>query len=131
MHTIVVCPIASIRDDFPIARIPVLALLSLCVVSTAGCVGAPNQTAPAVQKTHSVTLNWSPSTSAVVGYYVYRSTSPDGPWIRLGATVETVLSYTDSSIQGGQLYFYAVSAVDSDNLESDLSDAASAVIPSP
>jgi fibronectin type 3 domain-containing protein len=123
--------VLDIRGNFPIARISVLALLSLCVVSTVGCVGAPNQTAPSVQKVHSVTLNWSPSTSDVVGYYVYRSTSPDGPWIRRGTTAETGLSYTDSSLQGGQVYNYAVSSVDSDNVESALSDAVSAVIPSP
>lgn len=120
------------RGDSPIAKISFLALLALCVVSTVGCAGTPSQTAaPSVKKAHSVTLNWSPSASDVIAYYVYRSTSANGPWIRLGATADTALSYMDPSVQGGQVYFCAVSAVGSDNLEGDLSDSVSAVIPSP
>jgi len=73
---------------------------------------------------------WNPDTP-VIGYYVYRSTSPDGPWMRLNTSIETALSYTDSSVQGGQVYYYAVSAIGSDYVESSFSDAISAVIPLP
>jgi fibronectin type 3 domain-containing protein len=107
------------------ARISVLAFL-LCVVSATGCAGIADQTA------HSVRLNWGPSTSVVVGYYVYRSTtSSEGPWIRLSASVDTALSYTDSTVQGGQVYFYAVSAVSFNGRESDLSNVVLAEIPFP
>jgi fibronectin type 3 domain-containing protein len=81
--------------------------------------------------THSVTLNWSPSSSDVIGYYIYRGGSSDGPWTRLIASTETALSYTDTTVQAGQLYFYAVSSVGSDDLESALSGTVSAQIPSP
>lgn len=87
--------------------------------------------AGAGQNAHSVTLGWSPSTSTVIGYFVYRGASSDGPWMRLSASIDTVLSYTDSTVQAGQLYFYAVSSVDSEDLESALSDAVSVLIPSP
>ena len=106
----------------PILRLSVLALLALCVVSTAGCVAA-------TEHAHSVTLSWNPSTSPVTGYNVYRSTSSDGPWMRLNATIETALSYTDSGVQRGKVYFYAVSSIGSDYAEGDRSDAVSAAIP--
>jgi fibronectin type 3 domain-containing protein len=110
------------------ARISVLVLFAFFVISTVGCVGTP-RTAPSVQNARSITLKWNPETSDVVGYYVYRSASSDGPWMRLNASIETTISFTDSSVQGGQLYFYAVSAVSFDYVESDLSQALSVAIP--
>lgn len=83
-----------------------------------------------IQPAHSVTLNWDASTSDVVGYNVYRGASSDGPWTDL-ASAGAGLSYTDSSVQAGQLYFYAVTAVGSDYIESVLSNTVSAMIPSP
>lgn len=79
---------------------------------------------------HSATLSWNASTSAVAGYFVYRSTN-GGPYTKLNTTEDTSLTYTDSSVVAGQTYSYAVTAVTSDNVESDYSNQVTATIPSP
>jgi hypothetical protein len=77
---------------------------------------------------HSVTLNWNASTSPVQGYYVYRGTTSGGPYTRL-SSLEAALSYVDTSVTSGTTYYYAVTAVDSTNLESAYSNRASASLP--
>ncbi|HXJ17541.1 MAG TPA: choice-of-anchor D domain-containing protein [Candidatus Polarisedimenticolia bacterium] len=85
--------------------------------------------APTVQ--HSVTLNWQPSTSQVIGYFVYRGAPSGGALSKLNASAEPSTTYTDSSVAGGQSYVYAVSAVDSNNVESAYSNQVSVTVPSP
>jgi hypothetical protein len=77
---------------------------------------------------HSVALNWDASTSDVVGYYVYRVLA-DGTYAKINSAPVVPTNYTDASIQAGQTYTYVVSAVNSDNTESDYSDPAVAIIP--
>lgn len=50
------------------------------------------------QSTYSVQLTWQASTSNVVGYNMYRSTTDGGPYVRINATLVTPLTYTDSSV---------------------------------
>jgi fibronectin type 3 domain-containing protein len=78
---------------------------------------------------HSVSLSWDASTSPEVGYNVYRSTQSGGPYTKLNSSVLITLAYTDSSVQSGSTYFYAATAVDSNNVESAYSNIATAVIP--
>lgn len=78
---------------------------------------------------HSVTLNWQPSSSAVIGYFVYRGVSVNG-LSRLVASANPSTSYTDSSVAGGQTYFYAVTSVDSSNVESAQAGPISVTVPS-
>ncbi len=60
-----------------------------------------------------VILTWSaPSSnggSSITGYKVYRGTSSGGEVLL--TTVGNVLTYTDSSLTNGQIYYYTVSAV--------------------
>jgi hypothetical protein len=77
---------------------------------------------------YSVELTWSPSTTIdVAGYDVYRGLISDGPYTMLTTTAAT--TYTDTDVQSGQTYYYALTAVDSNNDESAYSTAASATIP--
>jgi hypothetical protein len=76
-----------------------------------------------------VTLNWSPSTSTVVGYYVYRATGVGAQLSKFSGIV-TSTSYQDTSVAAGHTYIYAVTSVDSNNVESDLSTPVSVTIPS-
>lgn len=85
--------------------------------------------APAVQ--HSVTLSWQPSTSQVIGYFIYRATPSGGTLSRLNASVDASTDYTDTSVASGKSYDYAVRAVDSTNVESVNSNQVSVTIPSP
>jgi hypothetical protein len=80
---------------------------------------------------HTVSLNWSPSTSTGISYYkVYRGTVSGGPYSLLATNV-SVTSYTDSNVQSGRTYYYVTTAVDSSGVESGYSDIAPAVIPMP
>ena len=78
----------------------------------------------------SVALNWDKSAAQVVGYFVYRSSKSSGPYAKLNAQANPDTSYTDSSVSGGQMYFYVVTAVNSENIESSFSNEISVTIPS-
>ena len=78
---------------------------------------------------HSADLSWSPSSSTVVGYNVYRSTTPGGPYAKVNSSVDPSTIYTDSSVQNGQTYYYVSTAVNSDGAESGHSNQLQMVIP--
>jgi hypothetical protein len=91
--------------------------------SLAGTGAAPPQ--------HSVSLGWTASTSTVAGYNVYRGTQSGGPYAVLNGSPDASTSYTDTSVQAGQTYYYVVTAVDNAGVESVFSNQAQAVIPTP
>jgi Abnormal spindle-like microcephaly-assoc'd, ASPM-SPD-2-Hydin/Cep192 domain 4 len=78
---------------------------------------------------HSVALSWSPSTSSVIGYNVYSSTVSGGSYTKLTATPVATAGYTDTSVQSGDTYYYVVTSVDSNDVESVFSNEVSATIP--
>jgi hypothetical protein len=78
---------------------------------------------------HSVALSWNPSTSAVVGYFVYRGDGSTGSLSKLTASAIPTTTYVDSSVVDGQTYGYAVTSVDSSNVESGYSNQSSVTIP--
>ncbi len=78
---------------------------------------------------HSVALNWDGSSSTVVGYFVYRSSKPSGPYAKMNPSADSSTSYSDTSVAGGQVYYYVVTAVDSSNIESSYSNQVSVTIP--
>jgi hypothetical protein len=80
---------------------------------------------------HSVSLGWTASTSTVSGYNVYRGSQSGGPYVAVNSGLDASTSYTDSSVQAGQTYYYVVTAVDGSGTESVYSNQAQAVIPTP
>jgi Abnormal spindle-like microcephaly-assoc'd, ASPM-SPD-2-Hydin len=79
---------------------------------------------------YSVTLHWDASSSSgIVGYYLYRSTSSSGGYARLVTSPLSGLQYTDGTVQPGATYYYEVTAVDSAGKESTPTAAAKAIIP--
>lgn len=78
---------------------------------------------------YSVNLSWDPSSSQVVGYNVYRSNQSGGPYARINPGLDPNTAYTDSSVVGGQTYYYATTSVNSAGEESSYSNLAQAVIP--
>jgi hypothetical protein len=52
----------------------------------------------------SVTLNWSTPSDPIVGYHVYRSSSPSGPFSRLNGSLIAANSYTDTTSPGTSTY---------------------------
>jgi fibronectin type 3 domain-containing protein len=67
----------------------------------------------------------------VVGYNVYRGSQSGGPYSKLNSALDANTTDTDSSVAGGQTYYYVVTAVDSTGLESGYSNQVQAVIPFP
>jgi uncharacterized repeat protein (TIGR03803 family) len=85
---------------------------------------------PAFAAGHTVGLSWDASTSQnIIGYNIYRGPSANGPYTRINATLNPPTNYTDSTVQGGQTYFYVTTAVDSQQVESGYSNQTMAVIP--
>lgn len=58
----------------------------------------------------SVTLNWQASADSVLGYHVYRSASPGGPFARLTGSLVTGNTFADTTA-GPNTYSYMVRAV--------------------
>jgi fibronectin type 3 domain-containing protein len=77
----------------------------------------------------SVTLNWG-SVSDVVGYFVYRSSKSSGPYTKLNAQADSGTSYTDSRVAKGDTYYYVVTSVNAENVQSTYSKQISVTIPS-
>jgi hypothetical protein len=81
--------------------------------------------------THSVNLSWTASTSTVVGYNVYRSSQSGGPYTILDSSLIANTTFTDTTVQAGQTYYYVTTAVDTNNVESVFSNQVSAAVPTP
>lgn len=72
----------------------------------------PAHVAGAVSPAGAVTLNWAPSTDpGVLGYHVYRASSPDGPFTRLTAAPVSDGSFIDPTATPDFSYTYMVRGV--------------------
>jgi len=81
------------------------------------------------QQAHTATLGWVASTSTMTGYYVYRSTVDGGPYILLTSSPVAGLTYTDTTVQSGQTYYYVTTSVDSGGNQSGFSNQVQAIVP--
>jgi hypothetical protein len=78
---------------------------------------------------HSVSLTWSGSTSVVIGYNVYSSTISGGPYARLNTFAIATTNYTDASVEAGRTYYFVVTSISPDNVESAYSRQVSVIVP--
>ena len=103
---------------------------SVTIVSNAGGLVVP-LSGSGNAAADSVSLTWTASSSSdVVGYYAYRSTTSGSGYVKLDpSSPASTEQYTDSTVQSGTTYYYVVTAVDSNDVESDYSGQATAVIP--
>jgi len=67
--------------------------------------------------------------SAVSGYYVYRTAVSGGGYTKLNASPNSSVSYTDTSVQNSQTYYYVTTAVNAAGTESAYSNEVTAVVP--
>ncbi len=66
-----------------------------------------------------ITLNWEPSPSVdAVRYVLYRNTSPDGSFSELKKLNNDTFTFEDFVNEDGKRYFYKVTTIDKDGLES-------------
>jgi len=79
---------------------------------------------------HQVTVNWSESAS-VAGFNVYRSTVSGSGYTKMNGTLISSTSYVDTAVTAGATYYYVVTAVDGNGVESAYSTQASATVPTP
>lgn len=77
---------------------------------------------------HGVSLSWTPSSSNVIGYFVYRGTVSGGPYTKVNAAVDSQPTFMDSGLASGT-YYYVVTSVDSSGTESGFSNEVQVVIP--
>jgi ASPM-SPD-2-Hydin domain-containing protein len=66
---------------------------------------------------YSVNLFWN-SSSDVVGYNVYRSTTASGTYSKINPSLDSNTAYTDGTVVSGHTYYYAATAVNSSGQES-------------
>jgi hypothetical protein len=79
--------------------------------------------------TRTVSLNWTASSSSgVSGYNVYRATTQGGPFVKVNSALITGTTFSDT-VQTGQTYYYAATAVNTNQSESVYSNIATAVVP--
>jgi hypothetical protein len=83
----------------------------------------------AAQQAHSVALSWTPSTSIVLGYNVYRSTVSGNQYSLVNSFPVILPGFTDTTVQNGTTYYYVTTAVDLLGNESVFSNQVSAPIP--
>jgi hypothetical protein len=93
--------------------------------------GSQSQTSNTPSTSHAVDLSWAASSSSVLGYYVYRGTQSGGPYTKLNSNPSADTSYNDTTVQAGKTYYYVVTSVGTDSVESSYSNQATAVVPSP
>ena len=67
----------------------------------------------------------------MVGYNVYRGSNSGGPYIQINPTVDPSTTYTDTTVVGGNTYYYVSTSLASSGIESGFSNQVKAVIPSP
>lgn len=81
---------------------------------------------------HYAALNWVASTSpSIAGYNVYRSSTSGGPYTKLNSSLIAATTFTDTTVQAGQTYYYVATAVNASSQESIYSAQISALIPTP
>ena len=76
-----------------------------------------------------VKLNWEESPASVGGYLIYRSSDPTGPYTRLSSQAIPSAEYVDTGLAAGHTYYYVVTAVGADDVESEYSAPISATVP--
>ena len=77
---------------------------------------------------HSVTIAWNASSSPVAGYNVYRE-GQSGSAIKLTVRIVEGTQYTDTTVEGGKIYSFYVTAVDFKGLESKPSARITVTVP--
>ena len=110
-------------------------VFELCILAgvfwTCWACGGTSPSSKAIEPTkHTVVLSWTASTTPQVKYNIYRGTEHLGPYpTKLNSNPQTLTTFTDSSVQNGAIYYYVVTAVDTQSVESGYSNEVQAVIP--
>ena len=104
---------------------------SLAVASAEGgsLLSIPLAATGAASSQSAIRLNWEESPVTVAGYVVYRSAEPSGPFTRVSSEAVPSGGYTDTGLAAGHTYYYVVTSLDSDQVESEYSEPIAATVP--
>jgi Abnormal spindle-like microcephaly-assoc'd, ASPM-SPD-2-Hydin len=69
-----------------------------------------------------VALKWNAGENAPGGYFIYRSSQSGGPYSKLQNAALPSPEFTDTGLAAGHTYYYVVTSVDANNVESEYSD---------
>jgi hypothetical protein len=84
----------------------------------------------ALAAAHTVGLSWDASTFAnVVGYNVYHGPSANGPNTKINSSLDPNTTYSATTLQAGETYYYVTTALDNQGFESAYSNQSEATIP--
>lgn len=100
-------------------------------LSGTGTTSTPTPTPTPTPLQHTVHLSWTASSSSVAGYRVYRSLSVGSGFQPITSSLVPSDLYDDATVVSGTTYYYQVTAVDSAGIESNDSNEATAVVPTP
>ena len=89
-------------------------------------VGTPTGVTATAASTSSITVSWNSVTGAT-GYRIYRSTSSSGTFTEVGTS--TTLSFTNTGLTAGTIYYYKVAAYNSSGTGSQSSTVNTTPIP--
>ena len=71
---------------------------------------------------NALVLNWNANTeSDIKGYNIYRSMVSNGSYIKINAEIVTNTTYRDINVEAGRRYYYVITAVDKNLIESNYS----------
>jgi Legume lectin domain/Transmembrane protein 131-like N-terminal/Abnormal spindle-like microcephaly-assoc'd, ASPM-SPD-2-Hydin len=110
------------------ASTPSAAMAAFAVPASSPSTIRPALTSSSGPKT--VLLQWGASPSPVNGYRVYRGTVSGGPYVDQTSGALPALNYNDTSVTAGSTYYYVVTSIDSNGVESAYSNEAKAAVPS-
>jgi hypothetical protein len=124
---------SSNTESFDLAGTPTAAGTYSFTISVTGDYGHVSEMpyTVVIQDTsnYTVTLSWIASVSNdVSGYNMYRSPNKS-TWSKLNTSLIDATTYTDATVTDGSTYYYAVTAVNTEGVESSKSTIAEAVIP--
>jgi len=114
---------------FPVLVLITAALLIGCGGRTSTGTITPTPTPIPTPAQRSVDLSWKVSVSSVIGYNIYRGTTPGGPYpSKLNSSPQPGTSFVDDTVTPGT-YYYVATSLDPDFVESSYSDEVTAVVP--
>jgi fibronectin type 3 domain-containing protein len=105
--------------------------LTISSTSTSGGTAVVPLSGTGTATAHEVDLSWnapSSSSDSVAGYNIYRSTGSGAAQL-INSSVDTQVSYVDSTVVSGSTYSYIVKSVDSGGVESVPSNQISVTVP--
>ena len=78
---------------------------------------------------HYVALSWNDTDAQIAGYNVYRSSVSNGSYSQINSALIAQTNYSDQTVASGSTYFYTVTAVGTNGVESTLSNQATVTVP--